>query len=490
MKISLGIDFNKKRTIVSYFNTENNKIETLYNEPSIGIISKTGGQAYYGNQCNQVHSLGHNYDYVESFLNENSDRVADYLKYVLDVSISKLKTDNLIVEYIVFVDNKKASEIKKAIFPSLRETLKYQKSFYSTKLIFSKRNELLKLSLIKELNKENEITEEKIMLIDLSNFIYQVDVFDYKTSQVIPAKASYSQKQEFNGMGINGFVEKMYKNMQERGAFSDNRRAFETGLIKDQFLQKLTKLIAEKPLTFYENAMVPISIIVNNKEVGINVKKEDYDFAVAEAIYSNESLRSFLKAKRIPDYCKTKNCKVILYGLLENVVDAKALIYSMFGEDYISNEKILKYDNILNLTHVSEGACIQTTLRYKGLAPKISYKMYDDRIKKILLGNEELILSRSINDRATYFDYRDFNIPLLYNNDKRIIFNVNGNDIDITERLYDHSGLILNSNAKKIGDGFIANLRIGVYDEGSKLLILDFSSPENNYSQSVELEVL
>ena len=90
MKISLGIDFNKKRTIVSYFNTENNKIETLYNEPSIGIISKTGGQAYYGNQCNQVHSLGHNYDYVESFLNENSDRVADYLKYVLDVSISKL----------------------------------------------------------------------------------------------------------------------------------------------------------------------------------------------------------------------------------------------------------------------------------------------------------------------------------------------------------------------------------------------------------------
>lgn len=490
MKISLGVDFNLKRTIISYFNTDNNKIETLFNEPSIGMISKTGGHSYYGNECNNINSISYNYDFVPSFLNEQAENIINYLRYAFSIALSKIKENDIEIEYVVFSDSKKTREIKKNIFPKLvLELTKYQKAFSKTNLIFSKRSELLKLSLIRALNEEHLIEEERFLLLDLSNFIYQADVFDYKSGQPIPKRVSFTLNTEFDGMGINGFVEKMIESMLKRDDFPENKRFFESGIIRDHLIQKIQKLISEKPLTFYEKEKESIYLVINNKEVKIDIRSIDYNYAVSETIYLNKSLRLFLK--RLKEIVKSKNCKVITYGLLEKNVDVKALIYSIFGENYVSKDKVLSYDNNLGLNHVSDGAAFQTTLRYKGLSPKITYtNNYNNKTFKLLYGNEELILGRSINDRPVYFYYRDFNIPLLYKNESRIIFKINGKDIDLTEKLYDESGLIYSGKLEKFGEGFMANMKIGIYDDDRKFLVLDFTSQQNNYKQSIELEVL
>ena len=67
MKISLGIDFNKIRTIISFYSPKNSRIKMIYNEPSCGMVLKRGsGQAFYGDLVLMQEGVGYAYNFYPS----------------------------------------------------------------------------------------------------------------------------------------------------------------------------------------------------------------------------------------------------------------------------------------------------------------------------------------------------------------------------------------------------------------------------------------
>lgn len=500
MKISLGVDFNKIRTIVSYYDQKNQIVKTLYNQPSCGMVMQKGfGEQFYGNLCLEKDSVPFSYTFLPSLFIANEELLKPYFRYIFANVFESFGYELIEVEYIIFTHGLLDFKIKEVIMPFLQKEFK---QFSDTKLIFSDTKELLKLSLIRNLNQISKIDEETILVLCLNDDIYQATMFNYHQGDNVaqksyPINVSYTNIDNF-AIGSYGLINQMIDNSLEHQEIAIKALLQEKGMIFSRFnlISDIEKKIIENPMNLKSilNGEIQFELKDNKNKYEIRFNQEDYDLALEKQIYGRvDSLRRFLKV--IKNKIGDIPYKVVYYGKITTYTDIVALIQSVFRSTrIIPYSKVFnqKLTNILDFNYVSKGAALQSSMRYMGYTPTLSYKDYNDKNIAILNKDDDLLLSESLNGELYYSLNRELEMPLSNNltTDEKYLIYINGKEYNIFDNLYDRGRLKANKSYDKKQPTFIANVKIGVKNVLDKhSLLFELNNSDNGYHYEFFMEV-
>ena len=501
MKISLGIDFNKIRTIVSYYEEKSQRIRTIYNEPSCGIIMKKGmGQSFYGSQALNKEGVGYSYTFYPTLFVLKEEILNPYFNYLISNVIQSLEGEVLEIEYIVISSGSLDFKIKDLVFPYLKNEFKELKK---TKLIFSKSKELLNFTIVKNLNNTKKIDEENILVLSLNDDIYQASLFNYQKNNLIPStltpiNISYSGINKF-GIGSYELILNMMNHAIEKQAVNvkANYKINEMNFSKYKLLCEIENrfLSLKKDLSLVLKDKLTFNYYVNKEKYQFVIDLDDYEYALSTVLYGkNDSIRKYLKD--VKNKIENTTYKVLLYGKVTLYSEVVALIQSIFGKSRIIPFEKVSLERITDandFNYVSLGALYESSMRYLGVIPKVSYKNYLDMNVAIINKNDNFILSESQNGSFFYRLNKDFEIPLkpiINSKEEGYYIYINDNQINLLDYLYNRGSLNSNSLFDKKFESFIASVRMGLKNIKDKTyLSFELDCQMNKYHYEFEIEV-
>lgn len=500
MKISLGIEFNKIRTIVSYYEEKSSRIKTIFNQPSCGMVMKRGfGQSYYGDLALNKDGVGFAYTFYPTLFIPNEDVLNPYFSFVLSNVFSTLGNEIIEVEYIIFTSGALDFKLKEGVFSYLKKEFK---QLENTKLIFSKSKEVLNLSIIRSLNEIGKIDEEDILVLSLNDDSYQASLFNYQKGKEIPVHStniplSYSSMDKF-GIGSYGFIEAMCdyavdsQDINIKAYYKKKEMSFE----KFSLIRQIEDKLMENPmnLSYILEGKITFSFIANKERRTFVLSKEAYEYAMEKELYQKyDSLRKYLKD--VKKETNNKTYKVIYQGKMTRYSEVIALIQSIFGAPRIIPEAKIYQDKLLKITDfnlISKGAALQSGMRYHGLIPRVSYKNYKDMNIQLIHPSDDFVLSESEKGVFFYRLNRELEIPLktIDSNPDSFILFINNKEYDLKEFLYERGSLRFSRPYDRKHDTFIASLRIGIIEEKkNNKLLFELDNEDNRYHFEFELEV-
>ena len=503
MKISLGIDFNKIRTIISFYSPKNSRIKMIYNEPSCGMVLKRGsGQAFYGDLVLMQEGVGYAYNFYPSLYIPKEELLLPYFRYIFSKIFNDLNNDIIEVEYIVFTSGTLDYKIKESVFPYLKSTFR---ELENTRLIFSKAKEVLNLSIIHSLNQVGKIEEENILVLSLNDDNYCASLFNYNQKNIIPISTTpISMSYSVDGFskfafGSYGLIDSMIthavdkQDINIKANFKKNEMTFS----KFSLIRELEDKMIENQgnLSNIFLGRTRINYIVGKEKYPFILSQEDYDYALENELYSkNESLRKYLKG--IKELTKNQTYKVICQGKMTVYRDVMALIQAIFGSSRIipyqkiSSEKLEK---IVDFSYVSKGCALQSGFRYQGVLPSVSYKDYRGLNVPILNKDDDFILSETEKGSFFYRLNKELEIPLktiLSKNEEGYSIYINHKEYNLLDYLYDRGSLRASHSYDRKMESFIATLRIGIVEKKDhNNLLITLHNTANNYYYEFELEV-
>ena len=500
MKISLGIEFNKIRTIVSFYEEKSSRIKTIFNQPSCGMVMKKGvGQSFYGDLAFQKEGVGFAYTFYPTLFIPNEEVLKPYFSYVLSNVFHSFGSEIIEVEYIIFTSGALDFKLKEGVFSSLKREFK---ELSNTKLIFSKSKEVLNLSIIRSLNEIGKIDEENILVLSLNDDIYQASLFNYQKGKEIPVHStkiplSYSAIDKFS-IGSYGFIEAMCdyavdsQDLNIKAYYKKNVMSYE----KLSLIRQIEDKLMENPmnLPFILEGKITFSFLANKEKRTFKLSKEAYDYAIEHTIYSKfDSLRKYLKDVKK----ETANItyKVVMQGKMTRFSEVIALVQAIFGAYRIIPESKIyqdKMDKISDFNLISKGAALQSGMRYHGKIPRLSYKNYEGMNVQLIHESDDFVLSESEKGVFFYRLNRELEIPIktINSSDDAFIIYINNKEYDLKDYLYDRGSLRFSRIYDRKHDTFIASMRIGILEDNHKnKLLFELDNDTNRYHYEFEIEV-
>ena len=208
----------------------------------------------------------------------------------------------------------------------------------------------------------------------------------------------------------------------------------------------------------------------------------------------NDSIRKYLKD--VKNKIENTTYKVLLYGKVTLYSEVVALIQSIFGKSRIIPFEKVSLERITDandFNYVSLGALYESSMRYLGVIPKVSYKNYLDMNVAIINKNDNFILSESQNGSFFYRLNKDFEIPLkpiINSKEEGYYIYINDNQINLLDYLYNRGSLNSNSLFDKKFESFIASVRMGLKNIKDKTyLSFELDCQMNKYHYEFEIEV-